>query len=718
MQTISRRRFVRSLAASVGASGLFPSQKSFSERETGDRPNFVFIFTDDQRWDAMSCMGHPFLRTPNMDRLAREGARFANAFVVNSLCSPSRACFLTGAYSHTHGVVGNDVNDYDPSLPTYPLLLHQAGYQTAYIGKFHQAPKSDPRPGFDYWLSFRGQGIYNDPELNENGRTFTAQGYMTDLLTDAAVRWLRQPRQAPFCLTLAHKAVHGPFTPAARHADAFPDGRIPKPAAFDDDLRGKPAWQRAAVVRGMGRKQVEANRDKSVPAAIAPVEWGNRGSAFLNYFRTLLAVDESIGRVLDALQEIGRLDNTVVVFASDNGFFMGEHHQGDKRQMYEESIRIPLFVRYPRLAKPATVNDEMALNIDVAPTFLDLAGVEIPAAMQGRSLRPLLAGEKARWRSEFLYEYFREGAFPGVPTMVGIRTRRYSYVRYPEIQDVDELYDLEADPHQMRNLAQDPTRAETLAELRRDLERLMKETGYRKPTPKPAQRPNAFALIFDFAKDDGDRVVDSSGSGNHGTATGAPVAESRGSRAARRFDGMGRIEVAKSATLDCSRGPWTVEAVVRSDQPDGVVLARGGASLGHALYLEDGRPTFTVRTDAGPVTVAGKESIVGKWTHLAAVIGQDLRVALYVNGEADASGNLPGFFARDPFEAMQIGTDMGSQVAAYKRRGGFVGLIESVRIFSGDHTAEEIERDAAEASGNASVRSTAFRLRFSESNAG
>jgi N-acetylglucosamine-6-sulfatase len=702
MQTISRRRFVRSVAGSMGATGLFLTQKTLAARQSSDRPNFVFIFTDDQRWDAMSCMGHPFLRTPNMDRLAREGVRFANAFVVNSLCSPSRACFLTGVYSHTHGVVSNDVNDYDPNLPTYPLLLRQAGYQTAYVGKFHQAPKSDPRPGFDYWLSFRGQGIYNDPELNENGRTFKAEGYMTDLLTDAAVRWLRQPRAAPFCLTLAHKASHGPFTPAARHANAFPDGKIPKPASFDDDLHDKPAWQRAAVVRGVGRKQVEANRDKPVPAAIPPAEWGARGSAYLNYFRTLLAVDESIGRVLETLQEIGRLDNTVVVFASDNGFFMGEHHQGDKRQMYEESIRIPLLVRYPRMVKAGTVNDGMVLNIDVAPTFVDLAGVEIPATMQGRSLRPLLAGEEVPWRNEFLYEYFREAAFPGIPTMVGIRTRRHSYVRYPEIQDSDELYDLEADPHQMRNLAQDPKHAETLAGLRRDLERLMKETGYRKPMPKQAQRANAFVLVFDFSKDEGDRVVDSSGSGNHGTATGAPIAEGRNSRKARRFDSKGRIEVPKSATLDCSRGPWTVEAVVRSDQPDGVVLARGGQSLGYALYLEDGRPMFTVRTEGEPVTVAGKESIVGKWTHLAAVIGQDLRVALYVNGRSVGSEKLPGFLARDPFEAMQIGADMGSQVVAYKRRGGFAGLIESVRIFSGDHTAEEIERDAAKVPANRS----------------
>ncbi|MCX8037655.1 MAG: sulfatase [Candidatus Sumerlaeia bacterium] len=478
---MSRREVIR-WSAAAGAAGLAMSRWGMGGRPAGNqRPNFVFIYTDDQRYDAMSCMGHPFLRTPNMDRLAQEGVRFANAFVVNSLCSPSRACFLTGLYSHVHGVVDNMGTEYDHALPTYATELQKAGYQTAYIGKFHQGATAMPRPGFDYWLSFRGQGQYGDPALNENGRDFKAKGYMTDLLTDYAVRFLKQTGGKPFCMTLAHKAAHAPFTPAERHADAFPDAKMAEPASWKDDLSGKPAWQRELAVRGMSKKEAAANANKKVPDALPPETWNPTLASRLNYYRTLLAVDESIGRVLAALEEIGQLDNTVVMFASDNGFFMGEHRFHDKRQMYEESIRIPLLVRYPKLAKAGTVNRQMVLNIDVAPTFLDLAGAKVPASMQGRSLRPLIAGEKADWRRQFLYEYFREESYPTIPTMVGIRTERYTYVRYPEIQDLDEMYDLEQDPLQMRNLAQEPKQAETLGRLREDLDRLMKETGYRNP---------------------------------------------------------------------------------------------------------------------------------------------------------------------------------------------------------------------------------------------
>ena len=664
------------------------------------RPNFLFVFTDDQRWDAMSCMGHPFLRTPHMDRIAAEGARFANAFVVDSLCSPGRACFLTGTYPHIHGVLGNEGNDYDPALPSFPGLLQRAGYQTAYVGKWHQAPKSDPRPGFDYWLSFRGQGVYENPELNENGRVFQAQGYMTDLITDHADRWLRRPRQAPFCLTVAHKAVHGPFTPAPRHANAFPDAQMPKPASFDDDLRDKPAWMRENMVRGVARDPRRRNAGKAVPDAFPPVPWDPSARGRLDYYRTLLAVDEGIGRLLETLRETGQLDNTVVVFASDNGYFHGEHRRGDKRLMYEESLRIPFLVRYPRLVRAGTVVDEMALNIDLAPTFLDLAGVRAPNTMQGRSLRPLLAGRKTEWRDDFLYEYFQEAAFPGIPTMVGVRGGRWSYVRYPELQDLDELYDLQNDPHQMRNLAHDPAHAGTVAQMRRDLERLMRETKFRMPeppaAPKPVARPDAFVLVYDFAKDEGDRVADASGKGHDGRAFGAPVAEGRAGRRARRFDGKARIEVEKAPALDASRGPWSIEAVVRAEGPDGVVLARGGQSQGYALALEGGRPLFAVRVGGDLTLVAGKGSVVGEWVHLAGVIGKDASATLYVNGAPAGSEKLPGFIGNDPNEGMQIGADAGSAVGESAKPAGLVGLVESVRLFAGERAAKDVREDAVE----------------------
>ncbi len=433
------------------------------------RPNFVFILVDDLRWDAMSCMGHPIARTPNVDRLAANGARFSNAFVTTSLCAPSRASFLTGLYTHTNGVRTNEKQEYDHALPTFPKLLQEAGYETGFIGKWHMKPTSDPRPGFDYWLSFQGQGVYIDPQLNENGRTFKATGYMTDLLTGYAVDFLKKPREKPFSLCLWHKAVHGPFTPADRHNDLYKNARLPEPESFRDTFKGKPAWQRALVDR-------TARRANTRPAAsVAPEGW--EGTRWINYYRTLAAVDESVGRVLAVLKETGQLDNTYIIYAGDNGFFQGEHRRGDKRLAYEESIRIPLIMQGPGIG-PSGVINAMALNIDIAPTLLDLAGVKPPASMQGRSLRPAFDGQApGDWRSSFLYEYFKEAWLPQIPDMVGVRGERYKYVTYPGLDDIDELYDLRTDPHELRNLAEDPAHAATLEKMRAELQRLAKATG-------------------------------------------------------------------------------------------------------------------------------------------------------------------------------------------------------------------------------------------------
>lgn len=461
------------------AAWLLPASVALRTAAAAARPNIVFILTDDHRWDAMSNMGHPLVKTPNMDRIRREGVRFANAFVTTSLCSPSRASFLTGTYAHTHGVFGNRGEEFDPNkTPSFPMLLKQAGYATGYVGKWHMARSSQPRPGFDYWLSFSGQGVYQDPLLNENGREFKAAGYMTDLLTDYAVKFLETKRDKPFCLYLAHKAVHGPFTPAERHKDLFADAEISKPASFDDTFAGKPRWQREAALGGAeGRK---ARKENEVPDSIPPAPWDGRREAQLDYYRTLLAVDDGIGRILETLEKSGQLDNTVVFFAGDNGYFHGEHRRGDKRLMYEESLRIPLLMRYPSLVKPNSTINEMVLNIDVAPTILELAGVNPPAGMQGKSFAPLAAGKQIPWRQSFLYEYWVD-LTPTIPRMVGVRTSAWKLVEYPDLDDIPELYDLSSDPHEMTNLAADPAHAKRVAELRGELERLMDETGYRSP---------------------------------------------------------------------------------------------------------------------------------------------------------------------------------------------------------------------------------------------
>jgi N-acetylglucosamine-6-sulfatase len=412
----------------------------------------------------MSVAGHPFLKTPNMDRIAREGALFRNAFVTTALCAPSRASFLTGRYAHSHGVRNNGIL-FDDNVPTFPAVLQRAGYDTAFIGKWHMAGQEGPRPGFDYWFSFKGQGAYYNPTINDNGEVKRVGTYMTDLLTNRAVDWLKKPRTDPFCLYISHKAVHGPFEPAVRHRKLYSDVKIARPSSMTDTLQGKPAWVKLGMEPGHDSKG----------ALTDPAKFDE---LVQDYCRTLVAVDEGVGRVLDTLEEMGELDSTVVVFCGDNGYFLGEHNRVDKRAIYEESIRIPFVMRYPKAIKPGTEIEGMVLNIDLCPTFLDLAGVKAPEGVQGRSFRPLLHGKTRGWREDWLYEYCWEKGFPRTPTITGVRTERYVYAEYPEVDDVSELYDLKKDPTQLYNLIDDPRYADVLKDMRARLERLKKETSY------------------------------------------------------------------------------------------------------------------------------------------------------------------------------------------------------------------------------------------------
>ena len=457
---ISRREFLAGAGAAAASLPFLNASRAFGADE---RPNFVFILTDDQRYDAMSCAGHPWAHTPNMDRIAKEGVRFRNAFVTTSLCAPSRACFLTGQYAHTHGIRHNSI-PLDDSVVTYPQLLQKAGYNTAFIGKWHMDGQDGPRPGFNRWVSFKGQGAYWNPPLNVDGEKVQATGYMTDLLTNYAVDWLKKPRNSPFCLYLPHKAIHGPFQPAVRHSKLYSDVKIERPDNFGDDLQGRPEWFKLGMEKGHDPE----GRLKD------PAKWDE---FMRNYFRALMAVDDGIGRIFSTLEEMGVLDSTVIIFAGDNGFFLGEHGRVDKRTANEESIRIPLLMRYPKLVRPGTLTDEMVLNVDIAPTVLDLAGISVPSSVEGKSLRPLFRGSKPKWREDFLYEYFLDPGFPRTPTMRCVRTGRWKYVEYPDVQDISELYDLQNDPQEMHNLISDPHRAGVLADMRARLQRLMKETN-------------------------------------------------------------------------------------------------------------------------------------------------------------------------------------------------------------------------------------------------
>lgn len=410
-----------------------------------DRRNIVFILIDDLRYDTFGFMGHPFVQTPHLDSLASNGLVFSNAFVTTALCSPSRASILTGLYAHEHGVLDNSTELPD-ELPTFPRLLQEAGYRTGFIGKWHMGGANDaPRPGFDRWVSFKGQGVYNNPSLNIDGNRAEVQGYTTDLLTDHAVDFIRASQDKPFMLYLSHKAVHADFQPAERHKGSYANVVIPHPGTMantEENYAGKPDWVRAQRDSWHGVDGMYNGRIEFDPFV-------------RDYCETLRAVDDSVGRVVEALREKGLLESTLLVFTSDNGFLFGEHGLIDKRCMYEPSIRVPLIVHCPELVKGGEKREEMIVNLDFGPTFLEAAGLSIPESMRGRSFLKLLSGAESQWREAFLYEYFWERSFAHTPTVFGVRTPRYKLMQYQGIEDLNEMYDLEADPEERHNLLRD-----------------------------------------------------------------------------------------------------------------------------------------------------------------------------------------------------------------------------------------------------------------------
>lgn len=441
--------------------------------------NVVIILSDDHRYDFMGF--HPnapeWLETPNLDRMAREGAHIRNAFVTTALCSPSRASILTGQYAHRHGVVDN-TSPIPPGTVFFPHYLQKAGYRTAYIGKWHMgegAGSDMPRPGFDHWISFRGQGVYHDPELNVNGERRRVKGYTTDILTDSAIAWLQRQRRdrsgRPFFLILSHKAVHAEFEPAPRHWGRYASVPIPYPptmANTEANYREKPRWVREQRYSWHG------------------VEYMYHGqfdfdTFYRRYAETLLALDESVGRVLDYLDESGLSESTLVLYLSDNGFLLGEHGLIDKRNAYEESMRIPMLAYAPGYIPAGSKVDVLVRNIDIAPTIMELAGVASEHEMDGRSVLAALRGDplpaKAEGDGEFLYEYYWEYAFPHTPTTFALRGDRYKYIYYHGIWDLEELYDLQTDPQERYNLIRVPAYREVARQMRRRLFDRLEATG-------------------------------------------------------------------------------------------------------------------------------------------------------------------------------------------------------------------------------------------------
>jgi len=454
------------------------------------QPNIIVILVDDLRFDEFGAGGHPYLRTPHIDRLAHEGALCSNAFHTTPLCSPNRASIVTGQYASRHGIIDNVARDAaSHRLPNYHVALQGLGYETAHIGKWHMGNSADPRPGYDTWISFPGHGSLEDPTLNENGRTVACTGYMTDLLNQRAVDFVARPHAKPFALFLAHKAVHpdafqaadgtldlsrhGGYKVPARHRDLYRDAHFPpRPnvQTLDMAARQRPAWREAAELR-------------RTPASVAMLEAVQAGTQdeIRQRAAMMASVDEGVGELLAALERTGRLDDTFIVFLGDNGYFFGEHGLGPERRFaYEEGIRSPWVMRYPRRIKAGTRIDDLVLALDIAPTAIALAGGRPGPAIQGRSLAPLFGGRKPEWRKSFMVEYFSENAMPWLVGMSykAVRTQRYKLIHWINRNgaNLDELYDLENDPYEMKNLYASRAYADVRARMHRELRGLVVES--------------------------------------------------------------------------------------------------------------------------------------------------------------------------------------------------------------------------------------------------
>ncbi|HVN06884.1 MAG TPA: sulfatase [Bryobacteraceae bacterium] len=440
------------------------------------RPNFIFMTTDGHRPDALSLNGNSILETPNFDRIGREGIQFRNSFVINALCLPSRATVLTGLYSHNTGCVDNKERQIPKDVPLFTDMLQSAGYEVALFGKAHVAGLGERN--WDYYFGYPGAATdYFWPVVIEGSHgkltpPKTYEGYVEDVITDQAIRWLKQPRQKPFCMMFWFQSPHSPFFRPRRLLDLYNGVTIPKPATFDDDLKGYPGKPRAFaeaddMIGTYVRKSItSANCARSLEELVK------------DYYAGIVAADQNAGRLFRVLSDIGQLDDTVIVFSSDHGFFLGEWRKYDKRFMHEPSIRTPMLVRYPRMIRAGTSANQMVLNLDIAPTFLELAGLQIPSHMQGQSMVPLLKEDGPHnWRKDWLYEYYEYPGSHNVRKNRGVRTERYKFIHYYEAPEEFEMYDLFEDPGELHNLYGDLRDASLATDLRHRVEELRKSTG-------------------------------------------------------------------------------------------------------------------------------------------------------------------------------------------------------------------------------------------------
>lgn len=620
-------------------------------------PDVLFVLLDDLRWDALSFLGHPYIQTPNIDKLRAQGAWMENAFVTTSICCPSRATFLTGTYASRHGVIDNETSEYNPDVtPPLTKYLQQAGYKTAMVGKWHMGHNGAPRPYFDYWLSFDGQGVYNDPVFNINGDEVQHEGYTTDLLTGYAIDLIKeQPTDQPYFMMLSHKAVHEPFMPAPRHKDAFGAGTMdPEPASWSEDFADKPDWIRRQQARDVRWDyRTRDYEEETLPDAIPPEPW-KKSKKYVDQLRCVAAVDDGIGRIVEVLRERGTLDRTLIVFTSDNGYFHLEHRRWDKRLAYEESLRIPMIVVYPGKIEAGSTVSQMITNADFAPTVLSYAGLEVPCDMQGSDMRPLFEEQNPQWRDSVFYEYWKD-LVHAIPTMTAVRTDRYKLITFPEIDDIDELYDVQADPHEMNNLVHDPAYAGLHAEMLQRLQSSKEAYGW-DPDVFPKNLPRIRGrqgLLLDMTVDNG-QFADKAQSGFAIAQRKLEIREN-----SLYFDGdRAAIQVPFERDLDPAAWPFRIDVAVRPES-DGVIAVQSTPGYGFKIFVQDGRPGVAVHCKTwidSTTTIDAPDSILGDWAHLQVLIDYN-RLVLMVDGIVAQSVALPLPFKGSPKTPLIIGSN-------------------------------------------------------------
>ena len=648
------------------------------------RPNILFIFCDDHAYQALSAYGHNINQTPNLDRIAKEGMLFKNCFVTNSLCGPSRAVVQTGKYSHLNGYYGNaGIEKFDGSQQTMPKLMHQAGYQTAVIGKWHLV--TDPQ-GYDYWHILPGQGRYYNPPMIDNGKQVVHEGYVTDVITDVTLDWLKNKRDPnkPFLVMYQHKAPHRSWEPALEDLSLYDDRKIPEPDTLFDDYsgRGTPAHNQDMSIEKTMRMKHDLKVDFT-PGAMTPEQkekwnaaYDPKNEAFKkmnlsgselvswkyqryikDYLRCVHSVDRNVGRVLDYLDESGLADNTIVIYSSDQGFYLGEHGWFDKRWIYEESLRTPLLVRWPGVVKPGSQSEAFVSNLDFAETILDAAGVNVPDDMQGRSFVPILKGKTpGDWRDAFYYHYYEYKPGPhDVQPHYGVRTKNFMLARFPMV-DEWELYDMRKDPKQLKSVYDDPAYADTVKQLKAKLRDLQKQYGDTNPDITYSEILNQIRRQK------------------------APKIKPTALKAVLERDG---IDKPAPKNVDPSAKPFSVGATCTPTKPDGVIIAQGGGAQGYSLYLKDGKPNFVLRSDGFLIGVSSPKAVpMNKPVNIVGVLDGKTKLHLYIDGKSVASGDGTAI-AKKPAEGLSFGEDSGDSVGEYEAPMPFAGKISDLRIYYG-----------------------------------